>query len=114
MGLFDIFFKKEKVEEKIAPVVEKVEEPQQVATPKQISSPLSTNQTVISPTSFEDLEKIIVSMREKNMPALINLSSIDFNTAQRYIDVLSGAVVALNGSVVKIQQNVYYFCPNKQ
>ncbi len=116
MGLFDIFFKKEKVEEKSQPVAEKVEKQEEKKEEKTVqqSVPLSTNQTVISPSSFEELQSIILMMRDKGMPALINLSNLDVKTAQRYVDVLSGAVVALNGNVVKIQQNIYYFCPNKQ
>ncbi len=114
MGLFNFFFNKKQVEEKPqqtakAEVQQPVEQPQ----PTQ-EVPFTSNQAICYPSTFSDIENLITEMRDKGQPALVNLSQLDLKLAQRYIDVLSGAVLALNGSVTALQKSVYYFHPNKK
>jgi cell division inhibitor SepF len=122
MSLFDFFFKKVKVEEKAE---EKVKEKQQ-PLPKEekvveekpkveiLNSSITSNQTIISPASLDEIQNVVVQMRDKGLPALINLTNVDFALAQRYIDILCGAVTALNGNVTQIQNNIYYFTPGNK
>ncbi len=115
MGLFEFFFKKKTVEEKpveqaTQPVQNTIETPQQ----EQNQVPFSNGQAVCFPSTFGDIEALIVEMRDKGQPALVNLSKLDTVLAQRYVDVLSGAVLALNGSATPLQKSVYYFHPNKK
>ncbi len=113
MGLFNFFFNKKQVEEtpqQPTPVTEKPVE--NVQTTQDV--PFTTNQAVCYPSTFADIENLITEMRDKGQPALVNLSQLDLKLAQRYIDVLSGAVLALNGSVTPLQKSVYYFHPNKK
>jgi len=116
MGLFNFFFSKKQVEEKPQPkpVVTQAEPQQyeQVQTAHEV--PFTTSQAVCYPSTFTDIENLITEMRDKGQPALVNLSQLDLKIAQRYIDVLSGAVLALNGSVTALQKSVYYFHPNKK
>ena len=120
MGLFNFFFSKKQVEEKPQPQstpqpnINQTEtsQPEQVQTAHEI--PFTTSQAVCYPTTFTDIENLITEMRDKGQPALVNLSQLDLKIAQRYIDVLSGAVLALNGSVTALQKSVYYFHPNKK
>lgn len=120
MGLFEFIFKKKTVEEKPA-TTEAVAQAPATATEQTASTtsttqhiPFSNGQAVCFPTTFADIENLIIEMRDKTQPALVNLSQLDLATAQRYVDVLSGAVLALNGSVTALQKSVYYFHPNKK
>lgn len=118
MGLFELFFKKKTEENKPTAQQEKPVQPtateqiQQAQQTQQI--PFSNGQAVCFPATFADVENLIVEMRDRAQPVLVNLSQLDLTLAQRYVDVLSGAVLALNGSVTALQKSVYYFHPSKK
>ena len=66
---------------------------------------------VFHPTSFDDVEKIIDALREgKN--AVVHLENVKPATAVRVLDMLSGAIFALNGGLYEIQKNTYMFSPS--
>ena len=115
MGLFEFFFKKKTVEEKPAePIAQPVQATSEAPVQDAQQIPFSNGQAVCFPTTFSDIEALIVEMRDKGQPALVNLSQLNTALAQRYVDVLSGAVLALNGSVNALQKSIYYFHPNKK
>lgn len=115
MGLFEFFFKKKTVEEKPAePVYQPTQTVNEPLVQQDNQLPFSNGQAVCIPSTFGDIEALIIEMRDKGQPALVNLSKLDTALAQRYVDVLSGAVLALNGSVTPLQKSVYYFHPNKK
>ena len=121
MGLFDVFFKKVKVEEKVETkpqIPTMVENKEKVVEEKPkletLNCSITSNQTIITPATFEEVQNIIIQMRDKGLPALINLCNVDAQQAQRYIDILCGAVTALNGNVSQIQNNIFYFTPGNK
>lgn len=66
---------------------------------------------VFIPTSYNDVEKIIDTMRAgKN--AVVQLGNLKPNTMLRVLDMLSGAVYALGGGLYEIQKNTYMFSPD--
>ena len=67
--------------------------------------------SVFSPTSFSDVEIIIDSIRAgKN--AVVHLTELKTETAIRVLDMLSGAIYALNGGVYEMGKNVFMFSPS--
>ena len=79
------------------------------ATLKQ-STDKSAPMEVFKPMSFNDVEKIIDTLRMgKN--AIVHLEYLKPATALRVLDMLSGAVYALKGGLYEIQKNTYMFSP---
>lgn len=66
---------------------------------------------VFIPTSFNDVEKIIDTMRAGNN-AIVQLGNLKQTTEVRVLDMLSGAVYALGGGLYEIQKNTFMFSPN--
>ncbi|MEG0156754.1 MAG: cell division protein SepF [Anaerovoracaceae bacterium] len=65
---------------------------------------------VIEPEGFEECPKLVDSLKAKK-PVIINLETIDSDTARKIFDFLSGATYALNGNVQKIANNIFVFAP---
>ena len=66
---------------------------------------------VILPRSFEDVSKVI-ELLSVNKPVIVNLKEVEDGTAQRVLDILCGAVCALNGGVYELENNIYVFTPD--
>ena len=73
---------------------------------EQTNGPVS----VFIPTSFNDVEKIIDSLKSKKT-AVVHLTNLKLETQIRVIDMLSGAVYALGGGVYEMEKNVFMFSP---
>ena len=58
----------------------------------------------IEPKSYDDVQAIIDHLKTLQ-PAILNLSLIKKETAQRILDFLSGAIYALDGSICPIDKN---------
>lgn len=106
MGFFDFLSGKKPMQNK------SVEQ----SYPRQYSRPeafVSTNSNIetFKPTSFEDVAEIIDRLLDGS-PAIVNLSEVRENTAQRVVDLLSGAIYAINGNLCELQKDVYIFTPN--
>ena len=66
--------------------------------------------TVFHPKSFQDVENIITTMKSgKNV--IVYLNELSTATGYRVLDMLSGAVFALDGSVYELQNNMFFFSP---
>ena len=63
-----------------------------------------------SPQSYEDIQKLIDSLKKKQS-LIVDVSELDAKNTQRYLDFLSGAIYALNGSYQKIDNKKFYFAP---
>ena len=62
------------------------------------------------PESFNDAPAIATNLRNKKA-VVLNLEGVDKALARRVVDFLSGCAYALDGSVKKISQATYLFCP---
>jgi cell division inhibitor SepF len=65
---------------------------------------------VIEPKSFEECPKLVDSLKGRR-PVIINLETIETETAKKIFDFLSGATYALNGNVQKVANNIFIFAP---
>lgn len=68
------------------------------------------NVLVYEPTNCNDVQILIDYLKRKE-PAIINLDTVDPAAAQRILDFTSGAIYALNGSVMRISGNIFLFSP---
>ena len=63
---------------------------------------------VFHPHGFGDLQSIIEILK-KNQSAVVYLNNLKQEDAQRALDVLSGAIFALDGSVLPVEKGIYIF-----
>jgi len=61
--------------------------------------------------AFDDAAKASDELRRKKA-IILNMENIDKALTRRVVDFLSGSVYALDGSVKKIAQSTYLFCPH--
>ena len=61
--------------------------------------------------SFDDAAKAADELRRKKA-VILNMENVDKALTRRVVDFLSGSVYALDGSVKKIAQATYLFCPH--
>ena len=61
--------------------------------------------------TFDDAAKAADELRRKKA-VILNMENIDKALTRRVVDFLSGSVYALDGSVKKIAQSTYLFCPH--
>jgi len=66
---------------------------------------------VYHPVSYEDTQSIIDNLKNRK-PVIVNMEELEIETAQRRLDVLSGAVYALNGTMCKISRGIFVVAPN--
>lgn len=104
MGFFD-FITGRKPEEKQSTGEKNREYPKPT-----VDTPASTID-IFKPKSFDDVAKIIDNLLD-GRPAIVHLNDVKDTTAQRVIDLLSGAIYAINGNLCEIQKGVYIFTPS--
>lgn len=66
---------------------------------------------VMSPTSFEEAEKLAGHLKSRK-PVVVNFAGAPREVAQRLLDFLSGTVYALNGSMQKVAKETFLFVPS--
>ncbi len=67
--------------------------------------------SIYSPTSYNDVEKIIDALRS-NKTAIVHLTELKPETSIRILDMLSGAIYALGGGVYEMEKNIFMFSPS--
>lgn len=63
-----------------------------------------------SPKSFDDVAMIIDKLLDGN-PVIVDVSAVSTATAQRVIDLMSGAIYAIDGNMGELSKDVYVFTP---
>ena len=63
------------------------------------------------PVNYNDASKAAVDLRNRKI-VLVNLENVDKALARRVVDFLSGCAFSVDGSVKKIAQSAYLFCPS--
>ncbi len=104
MGVFDLFGRDSKTKN----LRDRVEF--EVPTPSDERSkrgPVS----VFSPTSYDDVQAIIDAIKT-GKTAIVHFKALKPDTAIRVLDMLSGAIYALDGGVYEMEKNIFMFSPN--
>lgn len=104
MGLFDFVTKgsrKEKTESKSQP-----------ANVNERKNDYSGSGSIVryAPTSFDDVAAIIDKLLTGE-PVIVDVSAVSVATAQRVIDLMSGAIYAIDGNMSELTKDVYVFTP---
>lgn len=102
MGLFDLFGKEPKTKNNRMSVTFD----ETVNQNLEQKSPIA----VYNPTSYQDVETIIKSLKN-GKTAIVHLTELKTETAIRILDMLSGAVYALDGGVYEMEKNIFMFSP---
>ncbi len=76
-----------------------------------MSSSAKQDVVLFRPNSFNDTSKAADDLRN-NKAVVVNMENVDKAMARRVVDFLSGCVYALDGTVNKIAQSAYLFCPH--
>ena len=65
---------------------------------------------ICQPTSFEQSESICTLLKEKKS-IIVNLEYVNKDVARRIVDVVSGAVHALDGNLQKVSNSIFLVAP---
>lgn len=106
MGILDFFGKEQKPKNELGKSRENL-----FSENKSVKEEQKGPVSVFIPTSFDDIEKIIDSLK-KGKTAVVHLSNLKTETQIRVLDMLSGAIYALNGGVYEMEKNVFMFSPS--
>ncbi len=109
MGLFDLFGREPKQTRENSRMASNERQyfDNHTESERQTKGPVS----VFKPTSFSDVEKIINCLKA-GKTAIVHLTELKQNTSIRILDLLSGAVYALDGGVYEMQSNIFMFSPS--
>lgn len=78
---------------------------------KVVNMPQTQVRMVISqPTSFEQAEEICNYLKNKKS-VIVNLEYVNKDIARRIVDVMSGAVQALDGHIQKVSNSIFLIAP---
>ena len=107
MGLFDLFGRNNKTTNQTTRegVGLGFSEPTTNETVRR--SPVS----VFSPTSYDDVQ-IIIDTIKAGKSAIVHFKQLKPETAIRVLDMLSGAIYALEGGVYEMEKNIFMFSPD--
>lgn len=65
---------------------------------------------ISKPTNFDQADEIVNQLKEKNA-VVINLEYVSKDVARRIVDVVSGAVKALDGNIEKVSNSIFVVAP---
>lgn len=65
---------------------------------------------IAKPTNFDQADEIVMQLKEKNA-VVINLEYVSKDVARRIVDVISGAVKALDGNIEKVSNSIFVIAP---
>ena len=75
-----------------------------------IPQPQQIKMQISKPTSFEQAIDIIAQLKNKNS-VVINLEYVSKDVGRRIVDVVSGAVKALDGNMEKVSNAIFVIAP---
>ena len=73
--------------------------------------PQQIKMQISKPTNFEQAIDIIEQLKSKNS-VVINLEYVSKEVGRRIVDVVSGAVKALDGNMEKVSNSIFVIAPN--
>ena len=76
----------------------------------QIAQPQQIRMKIAKPTNFDQADEIVMQLKEKNA-VVINLEYVSKDVARRIVDVVCGAVKALDGNMEKVSNSIFVVAP---
>ena len=102
MGVFDLFGRE--------PRTKNQSRTREFAIPESDNTNKQGPVSVFSPTSYNDVEMIIDAIKA-GKTAVVHFKELKTETAIRVLDMLSGAIYALDGGVYEMEKNIFMFSP---
>lgn len=65
---------------------------------------------IIRPECYEDAQEICDQVKERK-PVVVNLEKVEYPTAQRIMDFLSGTCYSLEGTIQRVANNIFIIAP---
>lgn len=75
-----------------------------------MSQPQQIKMKISKPTNFDQADEIVMQLKEKNA-VVINLEYVSKDVARRIVDVVCGAVKALDGNMEKVSNSIFVVAP---
>lgn len=72
--------------------------------------PQQIKMKIAKPTNFDQVNEIITQLKEKNA-VVINLEYVSKDVARRIVDVVGGAIKALDGHIEKVSNSIFVVAP---
>lgn len=72
--------------------------------------PQQIKMKISKPTNFDQADEIVTQLKEKNA-VVLNLEYVSKDVARRIVDVVSGAVKALDGNIEKVSNSIFVIAP---
>ncbi len=99
---------------------EETQEPQPRRVPRQERQPVPMRSAAANslelmlrqPESFDDSQEICDLLKQERV-VILNLESVDRETAQKMMDFISGAIYALDAKIHQISNSVFCISPSK-
>lgn len=66
--------------------------------------------SVIHPASYEEVQHIADQLKDRQ-PVILSLEGLDKELSRRILDFVSGATYALDGSIHRIGEGIFFFAP---
>ena len=76
----------------------------------QMPQPQQIKMKISKPTNFDQADEIVNQLKAKNA-VVINLEYVSKDVARRIVDVISGAVKALDGNIEKVSNSIFVVAP---
>ena len=76
----------------------------------QMPQPQQIKMKIAKPTNFEQAEEIVKQLKMKNA-VVMNLEYVSKDVARRIVDVVCGAVQALDGNMEKVSNSIFVVAP---
>ena len=76
----------------------------------QMPQPQQIKMKISKPTNFDQADEIVMQLKAKNA-VVINLEYVSKDVARRIVDVVSGAVKALDGNIEKVSNSIFVIAP---
>ena len=73
--------------------------------------PQQVKMQISKPTTFEQANEIITQLKNRNS-VVINLEYVSKDVGRRIVDVVSGAVNALDGNMEKVSNSIFVIAPS--
>ncbi len=75
-----------------------------------VSAPQQIKMKIAKPTNFDQVDEVISELKNKNA-IVINLEYVNKDVARRIVDVVSGAIKALDGHIEKVSNSIFVIAP---
>lgn len=77
---------------------------------KVVNMPQQIKMKIAKPTNFDQVDEVISELKNKNA-IVINLEYVNKDVARRIVDVVSGAIKALDGHIEKVSNSIFVIAP---